>query len=87
MNDIHFLTEQFPSPIGTVLLLTDDEQNARALDWEDYAPRMHQLLRIHYADVRLQPKTGVSQARRALEAYFAGERGEIDTLGEYSSFS
>jgi methylated-DNA-[protein]-cysteine S-methyltransferase len=80
MNDIHFLTEQFPSPIGTVLLLTDDEQNVRALDWEDYASRMHQLLRIHYADVRLEPRTGVSQARRAVEAYFAGDRVAIDTL-------
>jgi methylated-DNA-[protein]-cysteine S-methyltransferase len=80
MSDIRFLIEQFPSPIGTVLLLTDDEQNVRALDWEDYAPRMHHLLRIHYGDVTLESRAGASPARRAVEAYFGANREAIDTL-------
>ena len=80
MSEFRFFKEQFPSPIGTVLLLTDDEQNVRALDWEDYAARMHQLLRIHYDDVVLQSRNDMSRARCAVEAYFAGDQGAIDAL-------
>jgi methylated-DNA-[protein]-cysteine S-methyltransferase len=72
MNDNHFFTEQFPTPTGPMLLLTDDEDTVRALDWEDYAPRMHQLLRLQYGMVRLEPRPGASPARHAIEAYYAG---------------
>jgi methylated-DNA-[protein]-cysteine S-methyltransferase len=34
---------------------------------------MHQLLRLHYGSVRLEPKGGVSPARRAVEAYYDGD--------------
>ncbi len=72
MNDPGFFTEQFPTPTGTMLLLTDDEEQARALDWEDFAARMHQLLRLQYGVVRLEPKAGASRVRRAIEAYYEG---------------
>ena len=78
MND--FFVEQFVTPAGTVLLLTDAEEHVRVLDWEDYAPRMHQLLRLQYGVVRLEPKVGVSEARRAVESYFEGVLGAIDGL-------
>jgi methylated-DNA-[protein]-cysteine S-methyltransferase len=80
MNDHRFFVEQFGTPTGTMLLLTDDDEYVRALDWEDYAPRMHQLLRLHYGAVRLEPKEDVSSARLAVEAYFEGDRTAIDPL-------
>jgi methylated-DNA-[protein]-cysteine S-methyltransferase len=41
---------------------------------------MHRLLRLHYGIVRLQPKERVSPARQAVEAYFEGTLGAIDSL-------
>jgi methylated-DNA-[protein]-cysteine S-methyltransferase len=75
-----FFIETFSTPLGTMLLLTDEEQTARSLDWEDYAPRMHQLLRLHYGPVQLEPKAGPSPVRRAIEAYYEGDLTAIDSL-------
>ena len=78
MND--FFVEQFATPAGTVVLLTDADEHVRVLDWEDYASRMHQLLRLQYGVVRLEPKVGISSARRVVESYFEGMLGAVDKL-------
>jgi methylated-DNA-[protein]-cysteine S-methyltransferase len=80
MNGDRFFMEQFASPTGAMLLLTDDEGQVRALDWEDYAARMHRLLRLHYGAVRLEPRPSASPARRAVEAYYEGDLSAIDLL-------
>jgi methylated-DNA-[protein]-cysteine S-methyltransferase len=80
MNNNHFFTEEIPTPIGTMLLLTDDQEQVRALDWEDHAPRMNQLLRLQYGKTQLEPKQGTTPARRAMEAYFDGALSAIDDL-------
>jgi methylated-DNA-[protein]-cysteine S-methyltransferase len=80
MSEIRFFLEQFAAPTGTMLLVTDDDECVRALDWEDYAARMHQLLRLHYGVVRLEPKDGVSQPRRAVEAYYEGALAAVGSL-------
>ena len=80
MTDHFFRVEQFSTVTGTMLLLTDDDDCVRALDWEDYAPRMHQLLRLQYGPVRLDSRADVSPARRAIEAYYAGQLASIDAL-------
>src|ERR1700712_5190631 len=80
MIEHRFFAEHFVTPIGTMLLATDAEGHVRALDWEDYAARMHRLLRLQYGTVRLEPKDGVSPARQAMEAYFDGALGAIDSL-------
>jgi methylated-DNA-[protein]-cysteine S-methyltransferase len=80
MSEHQFFVEQFATPTGTMLLLTDDEEQARALDWEDHSERVHQLLRLQYGAVRLEPKAGVSRIRRAIEAYYAGALAAIANL-------
>ncbi|WP_158929137.1 methylated-DNA--[protein]-cysteine S-methyltransferase [Acidisphaera sp. S103] len=75
-----FFVETFPTPIGTMLLLTDAEETVRSLDWEDHAPRLHHLLRLHYGPVQLEPKAGPTPARRAMEAYYEGDLTAIDAL-------
>ena len=80
MSNHHFFTEEFSTPTGTMLLLTDAEEHARALDWEDHAARVQQLLRQQYGTVRLEAKAGVSRIRRAIEAYFAGVLAAIADL-------
>src|SRR5258708_26772942 len=73
--------ERVPTPIGTMLVLTDDEGALRVLDWEDYESRLRRLLRLHYGDdVTLSEGGGSSDVRRALEAYFAGDLHAIDRI-------
>jgi methylated-DNA-[protein]-cysteine S-methyltransferase len=82
MNDHRFLIEHVPAPTGTMLLVTDEQDVLRALDWEDYEPRMHRLLRLHYGEggVRLEANPRTSTARRALEAYYTGTLSALDTV-------
>jgi methylated-DNA-[protein]-cysteine S-methyltransferase len=70
-----FAREYVPTPIGTMVLLTDAHDRLRALDWTDHEPRMLRLLRLHYGHeaVALNDRPTGSPAARALEAYLAGD--------------
>lgn len=72
----------FPSPIGAILLICDQDERLRALDFDDYEARMHRLLRLHYGDGRydLSMRRTPSLIRRALEAFFAGDTSSIDAI-------
>jgi methylated-DNA-[protein]-cysteine S-methyltransferase len=73
--------ESLPTHIGTVLILTDDQQQLRAVDWLDYEARMQRLLRIHYgASFELVTARAASDARRRIEAYFGGDLATLDAL-------
>lgn len=82
MTAIELRLERLPTVIGTVLLLTDDRDRVRALDWKDYEARMQRLLRLHYgADgFSISERRSASSARLALEAYFAGELSALHAL-------
>ncbi|MFV3077458.1 methylated-DNA--[protein]-cysteine S-methyltransferase [Niveispirillum fermenti] len=68
------------TPIGTALIVTDGEGTLRALDFEDYRPRMDRLLRRHYGMVDLGDGPVPSPVRQALEAYFGGNLTAVDAL-------
>lgn len=82
MNDYRFFIEHLPTPTGAMLLLTDEQERLRALDWEDHEARLRRLLRLHYGTGRtlLEASPRISNARRAVEAYYAGELSAIDAL-------
>ena len=75
-----FFVEVFATPTGPMLLVSDDAERVRALDWEDHADRLHHLMRLYEGPVRLEPRTSPSAGRHAIEAYFAGELTAIDTV-------
>ena len=77
-----FTFERVPTPVGAMLVLTDDQERLRALDWEDYEPRMHALLRLHYGRdrVRLVSIDERSAPGRVMEAYVAGDVSAIDSV-------
>jgi methylated-DNA-[protein]-cysteine S-methyltransferase len=77
---IDFFIETLATPIGMALIVTDDEAQIRAFDWEDRTPSMHRLLRLHYGSVRLEQRNAESAARQAIKAYFDGELTAIDSL-------
>ncbi len=79
-TDVLFL-DRLDTPIGTALLITDDDGLLRALDWADHEARMRRLLHRHYgAAVRLDARRAPDVLRAALDAYFAGDLGRLDGI-------
>lgn len=78
MPDIFHL-DRLTTPIGVALLVNDDEGVLRALDWEEYEPRMRQLLRLQCGQVELKNERAPAALKAALAAYF---RGDLDRLGD-----
>jgi O-6-methylguanine DNA methyltransferase len=74
------LLERFASPIGEILVVTDDEGALRALDFADHEARMRRLLRLHYGSDTLSEGSRTPVIARALAAYFAGDPGPIEAL-------
>jgi methylated-DNA-[protein]-cysteine S-methyltransferase len=72
-----FNLDRLPTPIGTALLVTDDDGTLRALDWDDHEARMLDLLRLHYGAVTLRDGRAPRDLRTALSGYF---RGDLDRL-------
>lgn len=68
------------SPLGTMLIVTDEAGRLRALDFDDYEARLHRLLRLHYGPVMLEQGRAPAPVAAALDAYFAGEHGALDVL-------
>jgi methylated-DNA-[protein]-cysteine S-methyltransferase len=79
---LDFTMETLPTPVGTMVVVADDDGNLRALDWEDYEDRSLRLFRSQYAGttVRLTRGRVAGAIRDALEAYLGGEIAAIDRL-------
>lgn len=78
MNE--FLLETLATPLGPMLLVTDEAGNARAAEWEDCQARMLGPLR-RYCGIeftQLERRTAPSAVRYALAAYFDGQLDAID---------
>ncbi|MFD2265155.1 methylated-DNA--[protein]-cysteine S-methyltransferase [Lacibacterium aquatile] len=72
--------DQLDSPIGTILLVSDEEGRLRALDYSDYVPRLEKLLRLHYGSLKPTPGTAPAAIKRHLGEYFAGDLAAIDGI-------
>lgn len=72
--------DRAPSPIGELLIVTDEAGLLRAIDFHDYQHRLDRLLKTHYGPLR--PETGAAPAatRDAMAAYFAGEFAALNTI-------
>ncbi len=82
MPAIPFLLGTLPTPIGTMLLVFDEDAALRALDWSDHEDRMRRLLRLHHgAAFTLHDAPPPPAIRDPIDAYFAGDLGAIDGLG------
>ena len=69
----------FASPLGNILLVTDENEYVRALDFEDHAARMHRLLREQYGEYELMAKAP-PPAIAALDRYFHGDLDALDDI-------
>lgn len=68
------------SPVGTILVVWDDDGALRALDFEDYDARMQRLLRRHYEVYTLLPAEIPTTIADALAAFFAGDLDALAAL-------
>jgi methylated-DNA-[protein]-cysteine S-methyltransferase len=77
-----FVLDRLATPIGTMLVVTDEQRSLRALDWDDHEARMHRLLRLHYGrdEVTLAEGRSPASVRGPLEAYFEGDLAAIEPL-------
>jgi len=82
MPNWNFLLERLETPLGQMLIATDEQGVLRAVDWHDYEDRLHVLLSRQYRGdtVALHPATAGSGVAPVIEAYFAGDIGAIDRL-------
>jgi methylated-DNA-[protein]-cysteine S-methyltransferase len=77
---MRLLLDRCSSPIGTILLVFDDQGALRALDFEDYEARMRTLLRRHYASAELRDSAAPALITRVLKTYFDGDLATLDKV-------
>ena len=65
--------DTYASPLGDILLVSDNDGALRALDFADYEQRLRRLLRLHYGPCQLDPAPAARALINALDAYFAGD--------------
>lgn len=77
-------SERLTTPIGVLVLLRDDDDRLRALEWADLPARMDRALRLHYGadgfSVRAAAGAGASGVALCLQRYFAGDLTAIDDV-------
>jgi methylated-DNA-[protein]-cysteine S-methyltransferase len=76
-----FLLDRLPTPIGALLIVFDEEDRLRALDWEDYEERMRRLARLQYGtESELREGSAPTSIRGSLNSYFAGHLSALDGI-------
>lgn len=68
------------TPIGELLVVFDDNNCLRAVDWTDHSVRMHTLLRRHWGECELRDAPLPVTLANALQAYFAGQVDVLEAL-------
>jgi methylated-DNA-[protein]-cysteine S-methyltransferase len=79
---LNFFTDLIDSPLGEMMIVTDEHGALRALEWTDLSDRMTRLLDRQYRgiDVRLQQAKAPDEIKKALTAYFGGQLAALDNL-------
>ncbi|CAN5473255.1 methylated-DNA--[protein]-cysteine S-methyltransferase [soil metagenome] len=80
MRPDHLRLDHLASPIGEMLLVTDEAGCLRALDFHDHEPRMLRLLRRHYGDQPLETGAAPAVIRDGLDRYFGGALTALSTI-------
>ncbi|MCF6209077.1 MAG: methylated-DNA--[protein]-cysteine S-methyltransferase [Gammaproteobacteria bacterium] len=72
-----------------MLVITDQQERLRALDWREYEDRMHRLLQLHAKKEKttfeLKPRPLPTAIHKALDAYFAGNFVPVNDIPVYTA--
>lgn len=74
------LQQTISSPMGDMLLVTDEQDRMRALSFATEPARLHRLLRQHHGDYELVVAAHKSAAISRLQAYFCGDLQALDDI-------
>ncbi len=74
------LSGRIKSPLGEILIVVDETETLRALDFADFEDRMVRLLGRHYGDLARREAEVPGTVSGALEAYFDGELKALEPL-------
>ena len=78
---MNFALDRLPTPIGDLLIVFDDQDRLRSLDWDDYEERMRRLLRLQYgSEVELREGRAPKAIHDSLNCYFAGDFAALDKI-------
>jgi methylated-DNA-[protein]-cysteine S-methyltransferase len=74
--------ERLKTPIGAMIVITDDDGNLRTTDWTDHEERMSRFLEIRYGKkgLKIKPAPKQTAVTRAIDRYFSGELAAIDEI-------
>ena len=74
--------DRFATPIGETIVLVDDKDRLRVLDWSDHEPRMKRLLDRQYGNgkYRISAARDPGGVSGALRRYFKGDLSAIDGI-------
>jgi methylated-DNA-[protein]-cysteine S-methyltransferase len=77
-----FMLDHLASPIGEIVLLTDDRGRLRALAWQEHEQRLRKLLSSQYRTTGIQIVEGRAPAavRTPLTQYFRGNVKAVDEI-------
>lgn len=81
-HNLCLFRETLETPIGTLVVITDERGDLCAIDWTDYEDRMRHLFNRHYGSdrVTLTPALQLSPSALAIAAYFEGDLSAIEPL-------
>lgn len=76
------MLDHLKSPIGEIVVLTDDQGRLRALDWLEHEHRMRRLLSSQYRSTGIQIIEGRAPTaiRTPIVQYFRGKVDAIDAI-------
>lgn len=76
------LIGKMETPLGELLLVADEQGCLRSVEWQEFEGRMQRLLALHYGKPGFVLRETVNPhgLATALEAYFSGELGVIESL-------
>lgn len=79
---LNFKQDYIATPTGQMLIITDDNDALRCLEWTDLTDRMERLFSRQYKGQKISLSTGKAPAhiRDALQAYFDGSLHALDRL-------
>jgi methylated-DNA-[protein]-cysteine S-methyltransferase len=77
-----FTLSEVPTPLGAMLVATDDEGRLRLLDWKTHEDRMHRLVSRLYGPGRVRLLAGDASPAvvENLHAFFAGDLAALDGI-------
>ncbi|HEJ8087428.1 TPA: methylated-DNA--[protein]-cysteine S-methyltransferase [Serratia liquefaciens] len=77
-----FFIDRMATPVGELVLIADEQDRLRAIDWTEHETRLMKLLNTHYRADRFQlvDKANPGGLTDAMQRYFSGELDVINDL-------